>query len=243
MSDLLSQGVLYLVPVPIGNKNIEGCIPIEVKNIVSNLQNFIVEHPKTARHFLKQIDTKLPLQSLAMETLNEHTSSDTLENLLRPLLQGKDVGLMSEAGCPGVADPGANLIALAHKKGIQVIPLVGPSSILLALMGSGLNGQRFAFHGYLPADKPSRLKKIVELEKESALKGQTQIFIETPYRNPALLNDLVNTLNASTQLCLAVDLMCDTEKILTREVEDWKKSLPDVNKRLAIFLFLARSKK
>lgn len=232
------SGILYLIPVPIGTKNIDAALPIEAKTITRKLQSFIVEHPKTARHFLKQIGTEIPIQAVKMDVLDEHTTQNQLQDLLKPLLEGRDVGLMSEAGCPGVADPGANLIALAHKQGIQIQPLVGPSSILLALMASGLNGQKFAFHGYLPTEKSARAKKIAELERESIKQKQTQIFIETPYRNQALLDDLLITLNPNTRLCIATDLMCENEKITTRQIDEWKKTLPDINKHLAIFLFL-----
>jgi 16S rRNA (cytidine1402-2'-O)-methyltransferase len=229
-------GTLYLVPVPLGESGIELALPPAVRVLAGSLQHFVVEHTKTARHFLKQIGTQTALQSLHVEILDEHTPANQLEDLLKPLLQGKNVGLMSEAGCPGVADPGSALVALAHAKGIAVHPLVGPSSILLSLMGSGLDGQRFAFQGYLPADKNGRIQRISELEKESVRQRQTQIFIETPYRNNALLADLLTTLNRHTRLCLAVDLTLSSQSIRTKVIAEWRKSPPDLNKRPCVFL-------
>ena len=234
-----AHGTLYLVPVPLGDSGIDFVLPSAVVSVVRGLRHFVVEHPKTARHFLKQIGTDAPLQSLQLEVLDEHTSANRLLPLLKPLLDGVDVGLISEAGCPAVADPGATLVALAQNQGITVRPLVGPSSILLALMASGLDGQRFAFHGYLPADKTGRAKRVAELEKDSARQRQTQIFIETPYRNNVLLADLLATLNPATRLCLATDLTLPSEAVRTLPVAAWRKSVPDLNKRPTVFLLLA----
>jgi 16S rRNA (cytidine1402-2'-O)-methyltransferase len=232
-------GTLYLVPVPLGEGGAAPALPPAVQNCVRSLRHFIVEHPKTARRFLKEIGTETPLQSLSMAVLNEHTSKEGIADLLQPLLDGQDVGLMSEAGCPAVADPGAPLVALAHQKGVTVRPLVGPSSILLALMASGLNGQRFAFHGYLPADKSGRVRRIAELEKESARHRQTQIFIETPYRNDVLLTDLLATLSPSARLCIASDLTQPAETVRTQAVSAWRKSVPDLDRRPTVFLLFA----
>lgn len=171
-----------------------------------------------------------------MQVLDEHTRSDDFPNLLAPLLAGNDTGLLSEAGCPAIADPGAELVRIAHQKNIRVVPLIGPSSILLALMASGLNGQRFMFHGYLPVEPDKRLMKIVELEKESIARNQTQIFIETPYRNQKLLEALVQACQASTSLCVASEITLASEQISTRTVKEWKHLLPDINKKPAIFL-------
>nr|MBA3756107.1 SAM-dependent methyltransferase [Nitrosomonas sp.] len=186
-------GKLYLIPAPISEEDIAWVLPLAVQQHITEISHFVVEHPKTARQFLKQLDCKYPLQELKMQTLNEHTSSENLPALLDPILAGYDVGLLSEAGCPAVADPGAELIRLAHTNNITVVPLVGPSSILLALMASGLNGQRFAFHGYLPIENMARTNKIIELERLSINWKQTQIFIEAPYRNQKLLEQLVKT--------------------------------------------------
>ena len=229
-------GTLYLIPSPISQENIAWVLPAAVQQCVAGLSHFIVEHPKTARQFLKQIGCKRPLQALQMQILNEHTSSKDLPELLQPLLAGHDVGLLSEAGCPAVADPGAELIRLAHKNNIAVMPLVGPSSILLALMASGLNGQCFAFHGYLPVESAARVQKIMELEKLSASLQQTQIFIEAPYRNQKLLEQLVSVCRDTTDLCIASHLTFSSEMIATRTIKEWRKNLPDINKIPTIFL-------
>ncbi len=229
-------GKLYLIPAPISQTDIAWVLPVAVQQCVAEISHFIVEHPKTARQFLKQLHCKCPLQELNMQTLNEHTQAKDLLSLLDPILAGHDVGLLSEAGCPAVADPGAGLIRLAHKKNIPVVPLVGPSSILLALMASGLNGQRFAFHGYLPVESTARASKILELEKTSINLKQTQIFIETPYRNQKLLEQLVKVCNDNTDLCVAIDLTFVREMIATKSIKEWRRSLPDINKIPAIFL-------
>ena len=230
-------GTLYLIPSPLGESGLASIVPDEVKQLTAQLDTFIVEHPKTARHFLKQIGTRTPLQQLHISVLDEHTQDGQLMALLQPLLEGKDVGLLSEAGCPGVADPGANLVRLAHAQGIRVAPLVGPSSILLALMGSGLNGQRFTFHGYLPIAKDERKKKLVELERESQARDQTQIFIETPYRNLSMLDAVLAACKPESQLCIATDITLSTEIILTRPISQWRRSPPpDIDKKPTVFL-------
>lgn len=232
----MESGVLYLIPTTLGESEIAWVIPEYVKKIASTLDTFIVEHPKTARQFLKQIGTSTPLQNLQLLTLDEHTKSEQLLALLQPVLAGKNVGLISEAGCPAVADPGANLVRLAHERNIKVVPLVGPSSILLSLMASGLNGQRFTFHGYLPVDKQARGQKIQELEIESRKQDQTQIFIETPYRNLQLFDALVQHCDKHTRLCIATDITTASESILTKKIADWKKQSPDIQKKPSIFL-------
>ena len=229
-------GTLYLIPSPISQENIAWVLPAAVQQCVAGLSHFIVEHPKTARQFLKQIGCEQPLQALQMQILNEHTPSKDLPELLQPLLAGHDVGLLSEAGCPAVADPGAELIRLAHKNNIAVMPLVGPSSILLALMASGLNGQCFAFHGYLPVESAARVQKIMELEKLSASLQQTQIFIEAPYRNQKLLEQLVSVCRDTTDLCIASHLTFSSEMVITKPIKEWRRSLPDINKIPSIFL-------
>ena len=189
---------------------------------------------------LKAAGTETPLQSLQLSELNEHTPKEALHTLIQPLLNGEDMGLLSEAGCPAVADPGANLVALAQQSGIRVVPLIGPSSLLLALMGSGLNGQRFAFHGYLPAKEAERIKEIKFLESESKKRRQTQLFIETPYRNRQMFESLLQHCQAGTQLCIATDLSLPSEQILTRSILQWKKTTPpDIERRPTVFLFLA----
>lgn len=232
----MNSGTLYLIPTPLGEGDITWMIPAAVRQCIAGLGHYIVEHPKTARQFLKQIDCILPLQQIGMQVLNEHTQPKELASLLAPLLAGNDAGLLSEAGCPAVADPGAGLVRLAHQKNIRVVPLVGPSSILLALMASGLNGQRFVFHGYLPVEKDKRVKTIVELERDSIVRDQTQIFIETPYRNQKLLESLISTCHDNTVLCIACNLTLASEYISTRTVKEWKNTLPDLNNKPAIFL-------
>lgn len=232
-------GTLYLIPSTLGESALDAILPEQVRAIAVRLDTFVVEHPKTARAFLKQVGTLLPLQQLNLLVLDEHTPETELAALLAPLLAGKDVGLISEAGCPAVADPGANLVRLAHQKNIRVVPLVGPSSILLSLMASGLSGQHFAFHGYLPVDKAERKNKLLELEQISASRNETEIFIETPYRNRQMLQAIVDSCGPSTLLCVAVDVTCATEWIQTKALAEWKKQSPDIDKRPAVFLLLA----
>ncbi len=235
----MTLGTLYLIPSPLGESALETILPAHVQAIAARLDTFVVEHPKTARAFLKQIVTHTPLQQLNLLVLDEHTPETEVAALLAPLLAGKDVGLISEAGCPAVADPGSNLVRLAHQKNIRVVPLSGPSSILLSLMASGLSGQHFAFHGYLPVDKAERKKKLHELEQASASRNETEIFIETPYRNRQMLEAIVETCGAATALCVAVDVTLVTEWIQTKTIAEWKKQLPEIDKRPAVFLLLA----
>ena len=227
---------LYLIPTTLGDNKIESVIPGDINSIVKNIRYFIVENLRTARRYLKKMDPSINIDELYFNELNEHTDKKALEDFLKPLYEGFDIGIISEAGCPGIADPGADVVKLAHEKNIKVVPLVGPSSILLSLMASGMNGQNFAFIGYLPVKQIDRTKTIREIEKRSVLEKQTQIFIEAPYRNTKLLEDLVSTLHDQTRLCIAVDLTLETEYIRTQSVSSWKKGVPDINKRPAIFL-------
>jgi 16S rRNA (cytidine1402-2'-O)-methyltransferase len=229
-------GTLYLIPTPLGDSALDTILPKATRRVAARLTHFVVEHPKTARAFLKQVGTETPLQQLALAELNEHTREAELNDLLGPLLAGHDVGLMSEAGCPAVADPGADLVRLAHRAGIRVRPLVGPSSILLALMASGLVGQRFAFHGYLPAKPDERDKTLKELEKRAEREAAAQAFIETPYRNMAMLEGILAACRDDTLVTVACDLTLESELIATRPVREWRASLPDLNKRPCIFL-------
>lgn len=233
-------GTLYLLPCTLGDTPAEQVLPQQVIDLARRLKHYVVEHPKTARQFLSALKHEHPIQSLHFETLNEHTETRELEALLAPLLAGEDVGIVSEAGCPGIADPGADLVDLAHRRGIRVVPLVGPSSILLALMASGLNGQCFAFHGYLPVAEAERDKAISSLEAESAKRRQTQMFIETPYRNEKLFAALLARCRPQTRLCIACDITLQTEQIQTRSVAQWKTlPPPQLNKRPSLFLLLA----
>lgn len=232
-------GTLYLIPTPLGEQSLDGILPAEVRTIAARIDTFIVEHAKTARAFLKQIATHTPLQQLNLLVLDEHTQAKELAALLAPLLAGKDVGLISEAGCPAVADPGSNLVRLAHQRSIRVVPLVGPSSILLALMASGLPGQRFTFHGYLPVDKAERKEKLLELEQAARSRDETQIFIETPYRNRQMLDAILESCDDTTALCVATDVTLATEDIRTLSVAEWRKKLPAMDKRPTVFLLHA----
>lgn len=236
----MALGTLYLIPVTLGDDNIAQVLPVPVVQIAQQLEIFVVENEKTARHFLSAIKTVKPVRELTLFTLNEHTLNKEVAALLAPLIAGNDVGIMSEAGCPGVADPGAKLVELAHRKGIKVVPLVGPSSILLGLMASGLNGQQFTFLGYLPVDKSARNLRLKEIEKRSQVQNETQIFIETPYRNGHMLEAILASCNGNTRLCIACNVSLTTELIITKTIADWKKSpLPDLHKQPTVFLLLA----
>lgn len=230
-----NKGTLYLIPTTLGDTaETADVIPIKVRAIINQIDEYIVENEKSARHYLKKMGIQKPLQEIILHPLNEHTPAQNIAGYLKSITEGKNMGIISEAGCPGVADPGAEVVAIAHKRNIQVIPLVGPSSILLALMASGFNGQSFTFHGYLPKERTERIKKIKELEK-AAQKGQTQLFIETPYRNLHLLEDLLGSCSGTSLLCIACDITLPTEFIRTKSVNDWKKQLPDIHKKPAIF--------
>jgi 16S rRNA (cytidine1402-2'-O)-methyltransferase len=236
-------GTLYLIPNTLGEGDdaaLAAVLPAPVRERAGTLASYIGENAKTTRAFLKRVGTTRPIQEIEIRELNVNTPPGEVDKLLAPLLAGIDTGLVSEAGVPAVADPGALLVRRAHERGIKVVPLVGPSSILLALMASGLNGQSFAFHGYLPVDANERTKKLRELEQQSRKAKQTQIFIETPYRNRTMLDAMLATCAPSTLVCVAADLTLPTETIQSRTVSDWKKQPgPDLHKRPAIFLLLA----
>lgn len=235
----MTKGKLYLIPTTLGDNNPWEVLPAQVGQVVAALQHFVVEQEKTARRFIRSVHAEVVQADLVLFPLNKHTDAADIPAMLQPCLEGKSVGLMSEAGCPGVADPGAVVVALAHQKGIRVVPLVGPSSILLALMASGLNGQSFAFHGYLPIDKSDKKQALKQFEKISQQMGQTQLFIETPYRNNKMLDDLLAFLAPQTRLCIAADITLATEFIQTHTVAQWKSRKPDLHNRPCLFLFLA----
>jgi 16S rRNA (cytidine1402-2'-O)-methyltransferase len=238
----MTHGTLYLIPCTLGDTPAAQVLPRHVIDVARKLQHFVVEQPKSARQFLSALKPEQPVQSLHFATLNEHTAANELSALLAPLLAGHDVGIISEAGCPGIADPGADLVNLAHRNGIHVVPLVGPSSILLALMASGLNGQCFAFHGYLPIAETERNKTIAMLEIESAKRKQTQLFIETPYRNDKMLSALLTQGRPDTMLCVATDITLPSEQIQTFTIAKWKSQpVRQLNKRPSLFLLLAKS--
>lgn len=230
------QATLYLLPSGLGGTSVTAAIPPATLDVIRSLECFIAENAKSARAFLKAVGHPRPLQGLQIATLDEHTPDARVKELLGPLLRGLDCGLLSEAGCPAVADPGAALIRQAHHAGIKVVPLVGPSALLLALMGSGMNGQNFAFHGYLPVESQARAKRLLELERESEQRQMTQLFIETPYRNDALFDAIVQTCRSDTLLCLATDLTRRSESIGTRPISEWKNRRPSLDRRPTVFL-------
>ena len=236
MSTTSNLGKLYLIPTTLGDSDPTDVLPQKVKRIIELLDYYIVENEKTARKSIKIVDPEKQQSELKLSLLNKHTDASEHAAMLEPCLRGISVGLLSEAGCPGVADPGAAIVEIAHQKGIQVVPLVGPSSILLAIMGSGMNGQSFAFNGYLPIDKAEKKTAIKNLEKLSFDKDQSQLFIETPYRNNKIFEDLLSMLQPSTHLCVACDITLPTEYIKTYKVSDWKKQKIDLHNRPAIFI-------
>jgi 16S rRNA (cytidine1402-2'-O)-methyltransferase len=229
-------GKIYLIPTTLGDCDPLDVLPQTVKRVVELIDDYIVENEKTARKFIKSIAPEKVQSSLRLSALNKHTEVSEHNQMIQPCLNGINVGIMSEAGCPGVADPGAAIVKIAHEKGIQVVPLVGPSSILLAIMASGMNGQSFTFNGYLPIDSAEKKSTLKGLEKLSHDKNQSQIFIETPYRNNKLLEDILQTLQPATHLCIATDITLPTEFIKTARVQDWKKITVDLHKRPTIFI-------
>ncbi len=231
-----AYGKLYLIPTTLGEMNPEEVLPVTVKRTLEFIDYYIVENEKTARRFIKSVLPEKKQPDLKLFALNKHTEVTEHYEFIKPLLEGKNMGLMSEAGCPGVADPGAAIVKLAHEKGIQVVPLVGPSSILLAMMASGMNGQSFAFNGYLPIDKSEKKNALKNFEKLSFDKNQSQLFIETPYRNNKLMEDLLQILQPSTHLCVACDITLPTEYIKTFTVNQWKKNKVDLHNRPCIFI-------
>ena len=230
------QASLYLIPVTLGETSIESVLPSTNREIIIQIKYFIVENIRSARRFLKKTDSSINIDGLTFYELNKHTNLDDIERYLAPITKGENVGVISEAGCPAIADPGADIVAIAQRKNMKVIPLVGPSSILLSLMASGFNGQSFAFHGYLPIESGDRIKKIKQLEQRIYNEHQTQIFIETPYRNLKLVEDLLKNCTPSTKLCIAIDITCEDEYIKTLPIKEWAKKRPDMNKKPAIFL-------
>ena len=229
-------GKLYLIPNTLGETPPLEVLPLLVRKAIEEIDYYIVEHEKNARRFIKSVVPKKSQPDLHIQTINKFTDDIEIPQMLNPCIEGNDMGIISDAGCPGIADPGASVVAQAHLKGIKVVPLVGPSSILLALMASGLNGQNFAFRGYLPIDKQERKKELKRLERLSEQERQSQLFIETPYRNNQMLESLAVTLQPNTQVCVACDLTLPTEYILTQTAEAWKKTMVDLNKRPTLFI-------
>ncbi len=236
----MPAGILYLVPASLGESGTDSVLPAEAMRIAGNLRYYIVEDAKSARAELKRMGVEQPIQNIDIRVLPREPKQADLDSLLSPLIAGHPAGLMSEAGAPAVADPGALLVRAAHAMGIRVAPLVGPSSLLLSLMASGLNGQRFAFHGYLPVREPDRSRRIAELERESSREDRTQIFIETPYRNCAMFDALVATCRPGTLLCLATELTTERESIVTKPIQAWRTGpAPTLDKKPTVFLLLA----
>ena len=232
---IMEKGKIYMIPTTLGDSIIDSVIPKDVQQIIIGTKYFIVENIKTTRRFLKKVERGIDIDELQFFVLNKHTSSVELESFLNPALEGNNIGVISEAGCPGIADPGSEIISLAHSKNIKVVPLIGPSSILLALIASGMNGQNFCFNGYLPKERNLRIKKIKELERQAII-GITQIFMETPFRNNNLMEDLLKQCSPNTTLCLAADISLENEFIQSKKIIDWKKHAPDLNKRPCMFL-------
>ena len=229
-------GKLYLIPTDLGENPVWDVLPSSIRKVIEITDHYIVENEKTARRFIKNSHPEKSQPSLELKILNKFTESSEKQTFLNPCKEGKSIGLLSEAGCPAIADPGSDIVKLAHQSNIQVVPLVGPSSIILALMGSGMNGQRFAFNGYLPIDKQERKTELKRLEKLSQDQNQSQLFIETPYRNNKMLEDLCATLHLQTRVCIACDLTLPSEYIKTYAIKDWKHIKVDLHKRPAIFI-------
>ena len=230
------SGTLYLIPNLLGESTPERVLPAFNTKIINNIRYYIVENIRTTRRFLKKVDKNIDIDRLTFFELNQHTDPQIIGSYIEPLLHGEDMGIVSEAGCPAVADPGALVVELAQQKNIQVVPLVGPSSILLALMASGFNGQSFSFEGYLPIDNDKRIKRLKVLENRIYTENQTQIFIETPYRNNKIVQDFIAHCRPSTKLCIASEITTDNEFIKTKPLGRWKNSCPDLNKKPTIFL-------
>lgn len=234
------EAALYLIPVTLGDTPISNVLPTYNKEIILSIRHFIVEELRTARRFLKAVEKSIDIDALTFYEMGKHADASRFSQYLEPLRKGLPVGVISEAGCPAVADPGADVVAIAQCEGLRVVPLVGPSSILLAVMASGFNGQSFAFHGYLPIDAGARSKRLKQLESRSAAEHQTQLFIETPYRNEKLMADLLATCNPQTKLCIAAGLTTEQEYVRSQSIRDWKKNgLPQISKIPTIFAIYA----
>lgn len=231
----MEKGKLLMLPMTLGDSSIDSVIPKEVQDIIKELKFFIVENIKTTRRYLKKIDREINIDEITFFELNKHSDKKIIGDYLNPILEGHDVGMISEAGCPGIADPGSEIASIAHLKGIKVQPLVGPSSILMALISSGMNGQEFSFNGYLPFDKSDRNKKLNDIER-LAQRNFTQLFMETPFRNNSLLEEVLNQCNGNLKLCIAADISLATESIETKTIADWKKSIPNLKKRPVMFV-------
>jgi 16S rRNA (cytidine1402-2'-O)-methyltransferase len=234
--EIIIRGKLFLIPNTLGGETTHGIIPVGVAEIVKNIRYFAVEEVKSARRLLRKLDREFPINDSTFYILNKKTPSEELYSMLRPMKEGFDIGIISEAGCPGIADPGANLVSLAHQKGFTVAPTVGPSSILLALIGSGFNGQEFSFNGYLPKERKDRIKKLRDFEHYVRRTGSTQIFMDTPFRNMHVLDDMLNSLSDDVQVCIASNLTMPDESIKTMSVAKWRDNAYDLGKIPTLFL-------
>jgi 16S rRNA (cytidine1402-2'-O)-methyltransferase len=227
---------LFLIPTSLGECDFNRILPTLNNEIVTDLKHFIVEDVRTARRFLKKVNQSINIDELSFFVLNQHTTAEEISTFLKPMIDGHDMGILSEAGCPAIADPGADVVAIAQRKNFTVVPLVGPSSILLSLMASGFNGQSFAFVGYLPIQPAERSKALKKLESRAYTENQSQLFIETPYRNMKMVEEILQTCQPNTRLCIAADITLDTEFIKTKTIKEWKSNTPDLNKRPCIFI-------
>lgn len=232
----MNHPTLYLLPVTLGDTPIERVIPSYNIEVISSINHFIVENVRSARRFLKLCNREIDIDSLTFYELNQHTDRNKIDTYLAPLKRGENMGVISEAGCPAVADPGADVVAIAQREGHKVVPLVGPSSMLMAIMASGFNGQSFAFNGYLPIDNTERIKRLKSLEERAYNENQTQLFIETPYRNHKMAEDILQHCKPNTRLCIAMNISCDDEYIVTKTVKEWKGKLPEMHKKPCVFL-------
>lgn len=230
------KAALYLIPVLLGDTTLERVLPAYNKEVVLGIRHFIVEDIRSARRFLKKVDESINIDELQFYPLNKFTSPQDVSGYLKPLEEGNAMGVISEAGCPAVADPGADVVAIAQRKNLPVVPLIGPSSIILSVMASGFNGQSFAFNGYLPIDPTERIRKLKALEQRAIAEHQTQIFIETPYRNNKMVEDIIKCCRPQTRLCIAANITCENEYIKTKSLKDWKGHVPELGKKPCIFL-------
>lgn len=227
---------LYLIPVTLGDTDINRVLPSHNLEVIKTIKHFIVENIRSARRFLKKCDPSINIDELTFYELNKHTKLEMISTYLEPIKKGENIGIISESGCPAIADPGADVVSIAQKRGYKIVPLVGPSSILMSLMASGFNGQSFAFQGYLPIDNSEKIRKIKQLESRSYSENQTQIFIETPYRNQKLAEDLIANCKPKTKMCIAMNISLDNEYIVTKTMKEWKGKLPEMHKQLCVFL-------
>ena len=227
---------LYLIPVTLGDTDINRVLPSHNLEVIKTIKHFIVENIRSARRFLKKCDPSINIDELTFYELNKHTKVEMISTYLEPIKKGENIGIISESGCPAIADPGADVVSIAQRRGYKIVPLVGPSSILMSLMASGFNGQSFAFQGYLPINNSEKIRKIKQLESRSYSENQTQIFIETPYRNQKLAEDLIANCKPQTKMCIAMNISLDNEYIVTKTMKEWKGKLPEMHKQLCVFL-------